>query len=126
MYWSQFVEIFKTGNIRRNQKIYKSLFKEIKHWVPQGYVLGLLLYLLYINDLHLIIQNAKLVLFADNINILIIDKNIDAVQAVLNRVIKQFETWFSNNSLAINTDKTKAMLFHLNKTCNLVMPKIVF
>ena len=54
------------------------------------------------------------------------NKNIDAVQAWLNRVIKQLETWFSNNSLIINTDKTKAMLFHLNKTCNLVMPQIVF
>jgi len=31
LYWSQFVEIFKTDNIRRNQNIYESLFKEIKH-----------------------------------------------------------------------------------------------
>ena len=45
------------------------------------------------------------------VNILIIDRNIDAVQARLNRVIKQFETWLSNNSLIINTDKTKAMMF---------------
>jgi len=40
--------------------------------------------------------------------------------------MKQFETWFSNNSLIINTDKIKAMLFYFNKTCNLVKPKIVF
>ena len=38
----------------------------------------------------------------------------------------QFQTLFSNNSLIITTDKTKAMLFHFNKTCNLVKPKIVF
>jgi hypothetical protein len=51
-----------------------------------------------------------LVLFVDDINILIIDKNTDtdAVQARLNRVIKQSETWFSKNSLIVNTDKTKA------------------
>jgi hypothetical protein len=67
----------------------------------------------YKNDLPLNIQDAKLVLFADDINILIIDKNIDTVQARLNRVIKQFETWFLNNSLIVNADKTKAMLFHL-------------
>ena len=59
-------------------------------------------------------------------NILIIDKNIDAVQERLNKVIKQFGIWFSNNSLIINNDKTKAVLFHFNKTCNLIMPKIVF
>ena len=62
----------------------------------------------------------------DDINTLIIDKNIDALQARLNRVIKQFETWFPNNNIIIYTDKTKAMLFHLNNTCDLVMPKIVF
>ena len=65
-------------------------------------------------------------LIADDINVLIIEKNIDAVEARLNRVIKQFETLFSNNILIVNNDKTKAMLFHLNKTCNLVMSKIVF
>jgi len=48
-------------------------------------------------------------LSADDINILV-DKNIDAVEARLNRAIKQFETWFLSNSLIINTDKTKAML----------------
>jgi len=65
-------------------------------------------------------------LSANDINILITDKNIDAVQARLNRAIKHFETWFSNNSLIINTDETKTILFHLNKTCKLIMLKIVF
>jgi len=67
-----------------------------------------------------------LVLFVDDINIPIIHKNMDAVQERLNKVIRQFGIWFSNNSLIINTDKTKAMLFHFNKTCNLVMSTIVF
>ena len=67
-----------------------------------------------------------MVLFADDINILIIDKNIEAVQGRLNRVTKLFETWFSNNSPIINTYKTKAMLFQLNKTFNLILPKTVF
>jgi len=49
---------------------------------------------IYINDLPLNIQDAKLVSFADEINILIIDKNIYAIQERLNGVLKQFETWF--------------------------------
>ena len=93
---------------------------------PSGISPGPLLFLLYKNDLPLNVQDAKLVLFVDDINILIIHKNIDAVQERLNKVIRQFGIWFSNNSLIINTDKTKAMLFHFNKTCNLVMSKIVF
>jgi len=78
------------------------------------------LFLLYLNDLPLNIQGAKLVLFADDINVLIIDKNSNAVQARQNRVTKQFETLFSNNRLITSNKKTKAMLFHLNKSCNFV------
>ena len=62
--------------------------KEIKRGVLQGSVVGSLLFLLHINDLPLNIQDEKLVPLADDINTLIIDKNIDAVQARLNRVIK--------------------------------------
>jgi hypothetical protein len=50
------------------------------------------LFLLYINDLPLNIQDEKLALFVDDINIVIIDKNIDAMQESLNRVMTQFET----------------------------------
>ena len=53
-----------------------------------------------------------MVLFVDDINILIIDKYVDAVQAKLKRIIKQFEIWFSNNSLIINTDKTRQCYFN--------------
>ena len=91
-----------------------------------GSDLGSLLFLLYTNNLPLNIQDAKMVFFADDVNICIIDKNTDAIQERLNRDIKQFETWFSNNSFIINTDKTKAMLLHCKKTCKLVQHKIVF
>jgi hypothetical protein len=56
----------------------------------------------YIDDLLLNIQDAKLVLFADDINIPIIDNYMDAVQARLNRVTKQFAIWYSNNSCTVN------------------------
>jgi hypothetical protein len=48
---------------------------EIKQGVPHSLVLGLLLFLLYINDLPINIHNAKLVMFADDINVLISDSD---------------------------------------------------
>jgi hypothetical protein len=75
--------------------------------------LGPLLFLIYINSLPLSIQEAKLVLDADDTNVLVVDKNEEALQTKLSLVIKQMENWFLKNDLFINTTKTAAMSFHL-------------
>ena len=67
---------------------------------------------MHINDLAFNIQEAKLLLYADDTNILIVDKN-EALQARLSSVMKQLEIWFFNNDLIINTTKIAAMSLHL-------------
>ena len=74
-----------------------------------------LLFLIYINDLPLYIQEVKLILYADDTNVLITDYSQEALQTKLFLIMKQLETWFLNNDLIINITKTKAMSFHL---CN--------
>jgi hypothetical protein len=71
------------------------------------------LFLIYINDLPLNIQGAKLILYADDTNVLVVDRNEEALQTKLSLVMKQLGKWFLKNYLFINTTKTAAMSFHL-------------
>jgi len=80
---------------------------------------------MYINDLPLNIQGAKLILYADDTNILVVDKNEEALQTKLSLVMKQLENWFLKNDLFINTTKTAAMSFHLCCTKPPFKPRIV-
>jgi retron-type reverse transcriptase len=81
--------------------------------VPQGSILEPLLFLIYINGVPLNIQGAKLILYADDTNVLVSDKNEKALQTKLSLVMKQLEIWFLKNDLIINTTITVAMSFHL-------------
>jgi hypothetical protein len=81
--------------------------------IPQGSILGPLLFFIYINDISLNIQGAKLILYADDTNVLIMDKNEEALQAKLFSVLQQLEKWFLKNDLIINITKTAAVSFHL-------------
>jgi len=84
--------------------------------VPQGSVLGPLLFLLYTYDLPVNIHDANLVMFADDINVLIPDGDERLLQNKMDRVVAELETWFNRKDLIINEGKIREMLFHNRQT----------
>jgi hypothetical protein len=79
----------------------------------------------YINDLPLNIQEVEVVLYADDINILVIDGKEEALQSKLAYVTKKLELCFLMNSLIVNTSKTVAMSFYLCPSNPPCKPRIV-
>jgi hypothetical protein len=51
-------------------------------------------------------------MFADDINVLITDSDVDMLQSKTDRVITELESWFNRNNLVINVGKTVVMSFH--------------
>jgi hypothetical protein len=73
--------------------------------------LGPLLFLLFINDLPQAFQQAEVVLFADDTNILLTNNKLVSLNENNLKVTNQLENWFCDNQLIINMDKTKVLFF---------------
>ena len=82
--------------------------------VPQGSVLGPLLFLLYINDLHRSVKYSKTYHFADDTNIMQSNKSLDVLSKNLNEDLKSLSQWLKANKLRLNISKSELIIFHRN------------
>jgi hypothetical protein len=81
-------------------KVYSN-WEIVKHGVPQGSVLGPLLFLIYINDLQLGINTEyKITLYADDTSVLIFNNNTHELQVKSNMALNMLKYWFTNKGLS--------------------------
>ena len=90
---------------------YKSETKTITCGVPQGSILGPLLFLLYINDLSTVSDDIFSILFADDSNLFISGKDINVLCDKMNNALKEIQQWLYCNKLSLNVLKTHYMFF---------------
>ena len=105
-HWQQFVSLGKYEN---------RICRRIICGTPQGSLLGLLLFLIYINELFWGSSKLTLIMFTDDTNLFISDSNIENLLETMNGELRKVPTWFKTNKLSLNISKAKYYYFILQE-----------
>ena len=104
---------FRTAGYGRHRSQWvKSNDTFITHGVPQGSVLGPLLFLLYINDFSRCSNVVDFHIFADDTNLFYSNSNLVELESIVNYNLKMVSDWLMVNKVSLNIDKTNFIIFH--------------
>ena len=98
----------------------------MKCGVPQGSVLGPLLFLLYVNDISNSTTSLQYIIFADDTNVFCSNSDFRSLQRILNTELPKLSLWFRSNKLSLNLKKTNYIHFQSRKNAtDKPIPEIV-
>ena len=114
-------EWFKSYLINRKQYVTvnneSSDLENIKWGVPQGSILGPILFLIYIKDSFDAIQHCKVIHFADDTNLSLFTHSISKLNKLVNKDLKRLVRWLNANKISLNIEKTELVIFKSKKKC---------
>lgn len=118
-YLSHREQTVKINNVESESRI-------LTYGVPQGTVLGPLLFILYMNDLFNVNIPGKIISFADDTSMIFEGNSWNEVMEKMKIGMTTIQDWFSNNSLTVNIDKTNFIFFGSHIDAMPVTNEIIF
>ena len=98
-----------------NTKEMKSEEYPVKYGMPQGSCLGPLIFLIFVNDLHLHLQHSECVQFADDTTLVFTNRNLNYLHFSIESELISIQDWFNANKLTLNVEKSSYLLYHNQK-----------
>ena len=121
----QIVQIDNINRCNNTRTQHVSGRKRITCGVPQGSVLGPVLFQIYINDLPTFLSSAKCTLFADDTSVAITGKTHETLHENIKSTITELTQWFNYNKFKVNIEKTTAINFRSVRNYSSTDPPII-
>ena len=120
------IQWFKNYLTNRKQYVYydsiESELLPIECGVPQGSILGPLLFFIYVNDISYSSNALQYILFADDANVFCSNSDLNTLLRTINTELPKLSKWFKSNKLSLNLKKIFFIYFQNRKTNNDIPP----